>query len=450
MRSTRVPVHKLLLASVFLVVGCTEEPTAPRPPVAQPQAASALAARQRSQVAPVDDELLQVAASVPGFGGVYFDRTGRLTVFLTDTTQRAAVRAALMPLLGPTRSAALSSFRILPGRYGFGQLKQWSTSVNPTALSTPGVVFTDIDEGRNRLLIAVENAQARTRVASAISGLGVPRDAVLIEEHAPIVRLETLQDRQGGGMGGLQIEFDVFICTLGLNAQTYIPGQPGDGIQYFVTNSHCTNVQGGVENTRYYQPDIQAGNEIGVEVRDPDYISGGNCPPGRRCRHSDAALVRYDDPTNQWVRYIARTQFFDRVAGSITLADGMSDYFDMADFWGNPNRPPGYLAPVLGQTLYKVGRTTGWTDGPVANTCATVNVGGTDITLFCQLLVDGGADEGDSGAPVFSTPDDPYAPMGAAIAYGVLWGGTPDRRSFIFSGIPSINAELGTLYYCNC
>ncbi len=34
--------------------------------------------------------------------------------------------------------------------------------------------------------------------------------------------------------------------------------------------------------------------------------------------------------------------------------------------------------------------------------CADINVSGTDITLFCQTLVDAGGAGGDSGSPVFA------------------------------------------------
>lgn len=58
--------------------------------------------------------------------------------------------------------------------------------------------------------------------------------------------------------------------------------------------------------------------------------------------------------------------------------------------------------PVAGQTLEKIGRTTGWTYGQVTNTCVDTNVAGSNITLLCQDYVSAGIGAGDSGSPVFA------------------------------------------------
>ena len=48
---------------------------------------------------------------------------------------------------------------------------------------------------------------------------------------------------------------------------------------------------------------------------------------------------------------------------------------------------------AFGTPLHKVGRTTGWTQGTVLNTCVRVNVSGSNIQLLCQTLVFNGAEQ---------------------------------------------------------
>ena len=99
--------------------------------------------------------------------------------------------------------------------------------------------------------------------------------------------------------------------------------------------------------------------------------------------------------------------------------------------------------PFQGETVHKVGRTTGWTYGPVSATCRDINVSGSDVTLFCQSLVRSGVGGGDSGSPVF------YSLAGnKARLVGILWGGGIDQQgstTFAFSPLENIEEELGPL-----
>lgn len=81
MSSSIFSIRRMSVACVALTVACNGEPTAPRtaPPQQQPQRLTAVPP-QDVVIAPTDDELARVAASVPAFGGMYFDRGGRLTV----------------------------------------------------------------------------------------------------------------------------------------------------------------------------------------------------------------------------------------------------------------------------------------------------------------------------------------------------------------------------------
>ena len=63
-----------------------------------------------------------------------------------------------------------------------------------------------------------------------------------------------------------------------------------------------------------------------------------------------------------------------------------------------------------------------------------VNVVNSDVTLFCQFLVDAGVGPGDSGSPVFrwKTVGGPSADRSVDL-YGILWGGNQAGTLLAFS-----------------
>ena len=81
-----------------------------------------------------------------------------------------------------------------------------------------------------------------------------------------------------------------------------------------------------------------------------------------------------------------------------------------------------------------MGRTSGWTQGPVVKTCIDANIGG-DITILCQDEVNAGIESGDSGAPVFR-----LLSGGRVVLYGIAWA-----IPFTFSAMENIELELGEL-----
>jgi len=243
---------------------------------------------------------------------------------------------------------------------------------------------------------------------------------VIVEPAEPIVPMATLRDAHRPTMGGLQINFPGFLCTLGFNAL--------DGTQEsFITNSHCTANQGGVDDTPYYQPTQSISpTRLATEVEDPVFTASAGCPSGRVCRRSDAARARYDDPTGFQLGRIARTGSSKNgsleVVGHWTIAadDGTTDQFP------------------IGSVLNKVGRTTGWSQGKVSQTCVDYGVSGTNIVVFCQTAVRAKVNSGDSGAPVFAISGGTNATL-----VGILWGG--GGGSFVFSPLKNVEAELGNL-----
>ena len=356
-----------------------------------------------------DAALAEVNRAVPGFGGMYVDEAGVVNVWVRDPG--TAPMGTLKRYFG-------EAVRLHRGDYDFAQLAAWRNRARPV-LAVAGVVLLDVDERTNRVRVGVaEGANAR-RAARAVrremNRRGVPAAAVEIAQ-VPVVRpMVTLSDAFNPVPGGVEINFSNFLCTLGFNVQF-----SAEGACYFMTNDHCTDVQGAVDGTVYFQP--FGGPRIGVEVADPAFFSGGVCPAGRVCRYSDAAAARYDDPADCEFASIART-----FLNSTTVNPA-------APRWTIVSKQ---LAPAVGQRMGKVGRTTGWTVGDVTATCVDTNVFGTNQTMLCQSFVAAGVGSGDSGSPVFRFRED----SSQAQLTGILWGS--GGGGFVYSPMENIEFEFG-------
>jgi hypothetical protein len=381
---------------------------------------------------------LAVAQAVPGFGGYFLDESGAPTVYLSDPSQRPAAEQALAGFLADQEMTA-ANLQVRQGSYGYAQLDAWYTLARPVVFQLPGIVLGDVDEGQNRLRFGVSDAGAAQAVQSALDGLGIPAGAVTVYQQAPMVATVTLRDRVRPLQGALQINFFptppgvspvTLICTLGFNAMRF-------GIPGFITNSHCTNVEGGTETpTDYYQNLISGGpaNFIGTEVDDPAWTSQLNttCPPPLACRYSDAARVEYAAGVPATLGRIERTdhvvttlaETIHTIAGSFTIAAKRLD-------------------PIQGEKVNKVGRTTGWTQGTTTGTCVDVLALGTNHIRLCQVIVAGLSDHGDSGSPVFFRRGNNTR----VTLLGILWGGSTDASNpeFVYSPMSGIERELGVL-----
>ena len=300
-------------------------------------------------------------------------------------------------------------------------------STSPEVMALPGTVFADNDEVVGKVVFGVENEQAARGVRQSLAARGIDEADYAIEITKPIVTMQatqTLRSNFPSKVGGLQIHFSRYLCTLGFNAMSGV-------VASFITNSHCTATQGGVEGTTYYQPSSSTGTVIATEVADPPYLKGGSCPKGKKCRYSDASRAAYATGIPYTLGSIAKTTGVNtgsiNTSGSFTIS-GVSNDTEFA----------------ARTVMQKVGRTTGWTRGEVVRTCTNTSVSGSTVYLYCQTFVSdpGGATvvgSGDSGSPVFGSG------TSSVTLYGILWGGSSDNKTFVFSPFSQITRELGTL-----
>ena len=405
-------------AAALILAACQDNPSPTSPDVT---------ASLRS-VAAQGGELPSAAAlarQVPGFGGFFLDANSDPTVYLSSGAGRAAAEAALAGYLS-ARGLTPAAVQVRAGQFSWQQLERWQAAATPAALALAGTVFVDNDETSNRVVIGVEDLGSAGQVRAAIARSGIPAEAVLVQRADPIVQVATLQNVVDRPVrAGVQINFPGFLCSVGFNATS--------GTQKsFVTASHCTNTQGGVESTPYWQPlESSQPTQIATEVADPVYVRNGpGCPRGRKCRYSDASRAAYIDGANQALGLIAATSGANN--GSLTITGSFSITSDDCGTTGG-------CLPT-GTTVNKVGRTTGWTAGTLTNTCVNTGVSGTNIVQLCQSFVSAGVGGGDSGSDVFQITSGTNVKLA-----GVLWGGNGAGTQFVFSPFGNVTRELGAL-----
>ncbi|OLD20466.1 MAG: hypothetical protein AUI91_06810 [Acidobacteria bacterium 13_1_40CM_3_56_11] len=198
-----------------------------------------------------------------------------------------------------------------------------------------GVVYTDADETRGRFVIGVVDHDVEPLVHARARALGVPFQLVDVVETQPIVQVTTLQGYVRPVVGGLQIRFSQYLCSLSFNAVR-------NGVSGFVTASHCSDIQGAADGTQYYQPRNQVTDEhIGQEIADPGFF---RCARGRKCRYSDANFSAGDSAVNFTLGGIAKTTTEPTNNGSLDI--------------GGQFTIIGEESGVAGHTVNKVGRTS--------------------------------------------------------------------------------------------
>jgi hypothetical protein len=308
-------------------------------------------------------------------------------------------------------------------------LAAWFPMASREVLALPGTVFADHDESIGKLVFGVQHTAAIPGVRAALGALGLPAAAYEIEVTAPIVHMSTLRDRFRPTIAGTQIHFGNYVCTMGFNV-SHSAGRS------FITNSHCTNTQGGTEGTQYYQPSSSIDpTVIATEADDPEYFRGGVCPRGKKCRYSDSARALYSSGIASERGFTARTSGANN--GSLEVAEE-ARFTTTSQDNSTTNFP-------IGATVNKVGRTTGWTRGNITRTCVNTSVTGSQVMQLCQTFVSdpNGAtvvSGGDSGSGVFQVKAD-----GTTHLVGLLWGGSSDNKTFIFSPLAAVQQELGSV-----
>jgi hypothetical protein len=389
-----------------------------------------------SQAAGVNDLFAAVAMRVPAFAGIHVDEQ-QDTVYVHLRNGTPAMAQAILAELSIAlehQDLLQRRVQVVPATFGFSQLKSWHDQMAMDVLQHSGVTFIGIDHANNWLVIGVENSAVRSSVEPELASLRVPREAVnFMETGGPIEFNSTLRDLRRPVVGGIEIGTPFAFCSLGFNAQRL-------GVAGFVTASHCSNTDDIPPckiGTVFTQPDDGV-NRIGVEtVRSKPHgcfclAFGHLC--AFNCITSDSAFVKLDRPTSAALGLIARPEEAD---GITAVWDGVSMF-----------RLVGGRTPIIGDSVKRVGRTTGRKSGHVI-LAATVPVIKSfpfkgRILLEDQIFATYISVEGDSGGPVIHITGDG---TDDALLEGIHWGFLPGVILSFFSPISSVQREIGPLTF---
>ncbi len=423
-----------LLASAF-VAACVEDAGKSTTPLDRSAASAVRVSAQDLPPHPSDD----FAKAIHGFGGVFKER-GKLVLYVTDMHTKSGARA-VAARVWRKRARARIDIEVRQGRYDFTDLKRWKQAIRASMGGQVDIAGSAIDERGNAILFDVTSATARDVVSALAARLGVPPGALEVRVVAPHRLAADLNDRVRPLEGGLMIQTPftgggggvsyISICTYGVNATR-------NGTRYMIMNSHCTQDAqyyglGGMPTgaATVYQAQVASSSRIGTEDTDPPFDQNSTaCPAGATCRYSDAALVQL-------------TTSDAYVLGGVEGTTGGPNYSSLS---GPTTIDPawhinlaGTISPIVGDSVEKVGRVSGWTGGTVGSVCYDyeyVYTFGRNVVL-CSVGVFAGVQEGDSGSPVFMYYGNEYW------LDGILFGASAGNDQFFFAKWGDVNTELG-------
>ena len=128
------------------------------------------------------DPMARIAEQVPGFGGAFRDPDQNVVyIYLQDSSMQEEAEQALTEEFGPDFLAG-REVQVLKGEYSMDHLDAWYRALLGAISQVPGILYTDLDEGKNRIEIVMYPLRgARGEWEAALATLDVPRGAIVIE-----------------------------------------------------------------------------------------------------------------------------------------------------------------------------------------------------------------------------------------------------------------------------
>lgn len=361
----------------------------------------------------IEDVILRLDSAAGGVGGLFADEDGALVVTLTPSGSGAAAREFLVNGIGAQRGplmkrdGTLRAMRERHASYRFSELVAYHDAIIELLPAVDGMVSIDANERRNKVVIGVTDQQAATHVRNRIQELGLPQDAFAFTRVRSVREAASIRDHfrpTGGGMQ-IRVRHDVAsnswtTCTLGFNVYKHLEER------YALTAGHCSGQNFGTNHFVSNPAEGSSSKRIGYVADLPSaYFCGGMLSV---CRDVDVLRIRYYSSISSPGRVI------HTIASGGPFAPGTLNRVS-GQVWQMEEAPQTW-APADGDTVHKVGRTTGWTHGPIVTSCETWMVN--YVMNVCQARVLAYADAGDSGAPVVLALDGKYYPV------GIIWGTT--------------------------
>lgn len=132
------------------------------------------------KVAPADSSI-SLAQNIPGFGGWFINKSGKLAIYLTHPKQQKAKAITVLSnsefvekALSNT-TASVSNMVIKKGAYTFTELYNWLSTIHDKILPMEGFYTTGIDQSQNTLSAGVKNKTIRDRVINKLAELNIQK-----------------------------------------------------------------------------------------------------------------------------------------------------------------------------------------------------------------------------------------------------------------------------------
>lgn len=387
---------------------------------------------QSGSIKTLDDELAELAAKVPGFGGMFKSEAGgRFIVHLAESSNTELATREIRAFLGGKGEILPLEFR--QGTFDFRDLLSWRRQLERAFIDE--LVSGDVDEIINRVRIGLLTQSAVDQAVRELESLGIPKQAVVFEVQEYLIP-ENYSNYYRPVFGGLKVTISdpsvpARVCSLGYVALEHwlSTGVNTSGPRYVITSSHCTPFMGYNDYSTIGQPTLSS--PIGTEFSDPPYFSSAqfpDCPTSsNECRFSDAAMFKLSSNSTSVSSFGTFGIHFWPGFWNWPYAGVQHS------FWGN-------------QPVGKVGHITGFTSGVVTQTCTTVSYPNTRPVqtdrLLCQYVGTYGSDPGDSGSPVFHSSGGFSSSNGAYIT-GIHVGRLPsDITKRVFSNWSHVSSEI--------
>ena len=128
------------------------------------------------------DPMARIAERVPGFGGAFRDPDQNIVyIYLEDASLKEEAERGLTEEFGPDFLAG-REVRVLKGDYSMDHLDAWYRTLSGAISQVPGIVYTDLDEGKNRIeIVMYPRRGGREEMEAAIATVDVPRGAIVID-----------------------------------------------------------------------------------------------------------------------------------------------------------------------------------------------------------------------------------------------------------------------------
>lgn len=433
--------HLRLSGSLFGLVVLSVSACVPDRVSGPERAATAISVREGVQPRAsrgFEDIVLEMDSLTETVGGIYVAADESLVIGVTDESRSAEIRGVgerRFPVGSALRrrsDGGARGVRTVPMRYRFSFLVRLKEEASQALNGVKGLRSFDADERANRVRIGLADESARRAVIGRLTSRGLGTEAFELVLEAASVSAGNLKDKWRPTRGGIQIHFPDWTasqCSIGYNVTA------ADGQRYLLTASHCTRDFGGLVPRQVNQNNGSAANRVGeVSVNPAWNVTLPACMGYSRCRASDATLIQYDAGIDAPAK-IAKTSYAGTTGpGSI----------DVTGWWDAIVNSIDSVAP--GEIVDKMGRTSGWTQGPVLQTCADAVGIDDDYTVLCSTKVGAYGGRGDSGGSVFRFQP-PYAPN-YRVALGILIAVPTSGPPFYwYSPLTQIISELGPLVF---